>query len=58
VQARAEDRVLQVGASSSSDEIANRCAAALDPRPLTCGNTNHIQWLRFRPRRSSSIASS
>lgn len=30
----------------------------LDPSPATCGNTNHIQWLRFRPARNSARACS
>lgn len=31
---------------------------SLLPSPVTCGNTNHIQWLRFRPELSSAKAAS
>ena len=43
-----------MAALESCPPIANRCAMALKPRPATCGKTNHIQWLRLRPRDSSS----
>ena len=33
----------------------SRGAIALCPKPAICGKMNHIQWLRFRPLRSSDI---
>ena len=42
--------------ASVSPEIAYRWDVALNPRPATCGKTNHIQWLTFRPARSSATA--
>ena len=40
------------------DEMAKALAVALDPRPASWGNTNHIQWLTLRPLRSSATARS
>jgi len=40
--------------ASSSDFRPKRFAITLRPRPTCCGNTNHIQWLRFWPARNSS----
>ena len=42
--------------ASASPEIAYRCDIALNPRPATCGKTNHIQWLTLAPARSSATA--
>ena len=42
--------------ASASEEIANSRAIALRPRPATCGNTNHIQWLTLAPARNSATA--
>ena len=39
--------------ASSREEIANLTAVGLCPRPAICGKTNHIQWVSFRPARSS-----
>ena len=39
--------------ASSRPEMAYRCAVWLRPSPATWGKTNHIQWVRFRPSRSS-----
>jgi len=42
--------------ASSSEVIAYRFDIALNPRPAICGKTNHIQWPRLAPARSSSTA--
>ena len=42
--------------ASSSEEIAYVWDIGLWPSPAICGNTNHIQWLRLRPARSSAAA--
>ena len=42
--------------ASVSEAIAYRLDMALNPRPAICGKTNHIQWPRLAPARSSSTA--
>src|SRR5207248_77076 len=42
--------------ASSSDEMAYVWAVGLRPKPAIWGNTNHIQWLDLRPRRTSDRA--
>ncbi len=42
--------------ASASDAMAYVRDVSLNPSPAICGNTNHIQWLVLRPRRSSSTA--
>ena len=39
--------------ASACPEIAYSLEMLLRPRPAIWGNTNHIQWLTFRPARSS-----
>jgi hypothetical protein len=40
--------------ASASVLMANRREVELNPSPSNCGKTYHIQWLRFRPFRTSA----